>query len=344
LFTLISKRGFFLFLAAICFVFIGSEAAFRLRYFGADSVLRFWHYSGHVVEWTHLFENSPDPLIAYKLKANADVWYRGAILKTNSSGFRGERDFHSAPGRGPVVVLGRSVEMGTGVRMGEAWPEVLEKRIGEPVFNYGVSGYTWVQMKRVYDTVARETKPRLVLLPVYLLEWDLKIPATPSKVDLSWKQWLNPRFIVESFFLPGYLRHLSDEIGSRLVARDWDALATQKIMTERKTELESLDVLLGQLIAQIQSDGAKVVIIAMPRPRKELERHREEIRAGLKVWCEQHDVGLIHTDLELDRSFGFDDTIFPGDPHPKAWVHEKIADSVVRGLARLHVAVTERAY
>lgn len=66
-------------------------------------------------------------------------------VRTNALGLRGP----PPPGAGPwTLVLGCSTTFGWGVSADEAWPARLAERLGEPVVNGGVPGWSTVQAVR----------------------------------------------------------------------------------------------------------------------------------------------------------------------------------------------------
>lgn len=79
-------------------------------------------------------------------------------VRTNALGYRG-----GPPAEGGVACLGDSTTFGWGVEEDEAWPARLAARLGRPVLNGGVPGYTTVQGLATLDTVL-SARPRIVIL------------------------------------------------------------------------------------------------------------------------------------------------------------------------------------
>lgn len=81
-------------------------------------------------------------------RPNQRVRYRGALYTTNSRGVRGpEMSVEKRPGTFRIAVVGDSYTMGSGVRLEEAYPALLEANLnatGGPrrfeVLNFGLSG------------------------------------------------------------------------------------------------------------------------------------------------------------------------------------------------------------
>jgi lysophospholipase L1-like esterase len=82
-------------------------------------------------------------------------------ISINSSGFRGsDLDEETAK----VVALGDSFTFGWGVEMSETFTSQLEKILGLPTLNLGVSGYSTDQELLLFRRKKEELKPDVVLL------------------------------------------------------------------------------------------------------------------------------------------------------------------------------------
>ena len=90
-------------------------------------------------------------------------------VTTNSSGFRGQREYAMAraPGTRRIVLLGDSFTFGFGAEDGEVVSAVLEERLNaaEPgvrseVLNMGVSGFGQAEELVTWQERARDWRPR----------------------------------------------------------------------------------------------------------------------------------------------------------------------------------------
>ena len=94
-----------------------------------------------------------------------------SVVEIDSDGLRRHpRD--APPGRAPLLALGDSMTYGEGVEAAEAFPALLEARLGRPVVNAGVPGYNSRQMVAAGQALADRLDPPLVLL-VLAAAWDL---------------------------------------------------------------------------------------------------------------------------------------------------------------------------
>ena len=83
---------------------------------------------------------------------------RSFSVRTSAAGYRGPE-----PTPGAVLCLGDSTTFGWGVAEDDAWPAALSRRLGRPVTNGGVPGYSTHQgLARLEQ--ALDTRPAVVIL------------------------------------------------------------------------------------------------------------------------------------------------------------------------------------
>lgn len=97
---------------------------------------------------------------------------RRIVLETNRMGLR-DGEIRTGPGAPKLALaVGDSFTVGFGVQASEAWPEQLEKALGElpapwSVLNAGVSGYSLVQIRKTAEELLDALPVRLLLVGVY---------------------------------------------------------------------------------------------------------------------------------------------------------------------------------
>jgi hypothetical protein len=92
---------------------------------------------------------------------------------------RGLRDHaHAAPPRPVVIAIGDSMTFGEGVAAEEAWPAVLEHRLGARVYGAGVPGYGSPQMRGRLHRLLPTLRPDLVIVALSP-HWDQQRCAQP---------------------------------------------------------------------------------------------------------------------------------------------------------------------
>jgi lysophospholipase L1-like esterase len=103
------------------------------------------------------------PTRIWTLRKDLDTRFMGAPLHTDHEGWRTDP---AAPSGGPfrIYVLGDSLTFGWGVGDSQTWPALLQRRLGIPVRNASVPGYTTWQGMRVLHEVALPDRPEVVML------------------------------------------------------------------------------------------------------------------------------------------------------------------------------------
>ncbi len=139
--------------------------------------------------------SKPDPELGFVLTPNSNLFFgsnKGITidLQTDEHGFlKGE-----AEKNGSFTVVGDSFAFGFGVRKEDAWPNLLEKQLGEEVTNFGVYGYALWQ----YNTLMRKFKQfedKIILYGVYTNDFYVdesrSNPQTYYK-DHNWDLYQSP--------------------------------------------------------------------------------------------------------------------------------------------------------
>lgn len=111
-----------------------------------------------------------------KLAPNYDGWFAGVPVRTNSLGFRDDREYplEKPPGTFRILVLGDSVTFGHGSVAEHAYPFLLEQKlkawkpgVNWQVWNLGVPGYNTSQELAYLLEVGSTYKPDLVVVGFY---------------------------------------------------------------------------------------------------------------------------------------------------------------------------------
>lgn len=121
-----------------------------------------------------LFYNDPYLGVAYKpdlnvvLKGHPDYTYHMRTISLGYSGIGFRDDGIPSAGddiHGPVyaVAVGDSFTSGDGVEESQTWVENVQRRVGQPVVNLGVSRYASTQNERMLTRYGLPLQPRLVL-------------------------------------------------------------------------------------------------------------------------------------------------------------------------------------
>jgi len=129
-------------------------------------------------EWKQLHTldalNRTDDLILKWLKPNLDIMFKGARFQTNDKGLRDRPvSYENTPGTLRMILLGGSIEMGTGVTTEQTYENLVEDRLtAKNVFspyeeveivNFGISGVHLPQQIARVDSIVPMYQPQVVI-------------------------------------------------------------------------------------------------------------------------------------------------------------------------------------
>jgi len=105
-----------------------------------------------------------DAVIGWRLKPNRRFG-RGGIYRSNSQGFRSEREFDPSPQIPKVALAGDSFTFGMGVSGGAAFGSLLEQMLrGTAVYHLGIPGFGLDQMWLTLRHYGLPLHPRLAIV------------------------------------------------------------------------------------------------------------------------------------------------------------------------------------
>ncbi len=315
------------------------ELGVRIFTFGLQAIVSWQKYDPMPLQMTALVAAFPDEKLGWKLRPSLDTFYKGQVFTTNSHGFRDrERSVIPTPERSRLAVLGRSYEMGTGVGDAETWPAQLEDQFFQgrtDVLNFGVEGYSMLQVEAAFHRFAKNFKAQCVLLPLFYEEIDTVIqlqanplPTTLEKLSVSaWAEhFYLPRWVQQSFWW-ALFRHGSG---------DWSYLPLPSWRKPREmVAADSFATVVQRLVAAIQKENASVFLLPLPRLIRSSDKLYEKGRRLLDVYAHsQTNVVLVKELEQLHGDIGLAALATPGDPHFGGEFLERIADIVHTAVVR----------
>jgi lysophospholipase L1-like esterase len=181
------KKKWCLLFAATVFALLLGEAAMRLVALGTwMATVRAENRSeadgGQEATLRELIQPSDNNSLVYSLKPRFESHFRGVSVRTNSLGLR-DREIHSrkAPDEFRILGLGDSVMFGWGVEVHDSYLRRVETELNESyqhgfvtTVNCGVPGYNTVMEVEQYEKLGSKLDPDLVIL--HLINNDLQPP------------------------------------------------------------------------------------------------------------------------------------------------------------------------
>jgi lysophospholipase L1-like esterase len=285
--------------------------------------------------------------------------------RVNSAGFRGpERAREKPAGALRVVTLGDSSTFGLGVRYAQTWSARLEAELCElgfeaQVLDGGVIGYTARQGLERYRDLMRDYEPDVVIAAFGAVNEHFSNLSGSDAERIAECLGRDGRVGRLAATLRKNLRvlHLADWIveesrgGRKALVDSWYAENQRKIEAAqevgrvdwtgvRRVSPDEYDAALEALAADVDADGAKLVLVAMPRRPAFEESHpilaeytRRTKEAAARLRAPLYDAHAAFRDRarwdeEGERLYLTDDAV-----HPSPMGHAKIAAALAEIVA-----------
>lgn len=246
----------------------------------------------------YLFE--ADSRTLWKLRAGATIQFGereridGPPERVNADGFRGPRiPLARTPGVLRVATLGDSSTFGVGMHDDQTWSarlaaELKSRGVEAEVLNGGVDGYTIRQGIERWRSMVSRWKPDVVVAAFGAVNehWPVDETDAEKMQALAAAEGLGTRLrsIADASFVVQAARSMADPGGAERAAR---RLERQRAMQEylgphaaerswpfpRRVGLDEFRAAYGELQAEVEGAGARLIVVAMPRrPAAETER------------------------------------------------------------------------
>jgi hypothetical protein len=344
--------------ALLLVLVLGVEAAVRLALFGPEAVVTPWRFTNHFPMAAGLLEIEESD---FRLRANLDLFYKGARFSTNEHGFRGHSISVERPeGTFRIAVLGRSNTMGHGVGNTEVWTAQLEAKLdqrlsewqasetraaasgakirGFEVMNLGVSGHNVPAMLRAYDRWWARFEPNAILLEAYATDLEPQARLTLAR-DATAPSVQN---VLDYFFLSVIARRLAAEAG---LGRFAEVPAVERRGPTTPPVLDDSRALLDEFVAKRRAEGIPVLLVRLARPGRLARGFGPgSDTLAMRDWEDAH-IGSAWLDTAswVEGRAAATDRVFYGDDHPNARVHALYADALQSLLERTLLARQTRS-
>lgn len=322
------------------------EAGFRLHYFGVEALLHPVAYNPVGFLRTGFVEVDPDPAVAWRIRPSATGVFKGARFSSNEHGLRSPPvGKEKPPGEYRIAVLGASVTMGSGVDDEEVYARRLQALLDRDypgrfrVINFAVGGYELNQIIAAYERVVKPFSPDIVLLPMTVRAFLERTKTVQWPLSFAWFEPTELRSYMEHFFISLALRKWFSEFAGAHLSTDWRKLAPaaeeSKFSTIDYESVKTTELLLP-FLEKRSAEDVDVVITLLKSPWDLPEPYRRAALHVVRKELENVDrVSLIDTAEHIARDITLADTVYYGEKHPDATVHEEFARAIYQGLLPL---------
>ena len=274
-------------------------------------------------------------------------------VRTNSQGFRGNREFESmpAPNAYRIVILGDSVSFGYGVEEEKTFSAVLERKlrvigVNAEVINMSVSGFGTAEQLIQYENVGMKYHPQLVILGYFtndplnnavsrlydVQDGKLIRQKTNFQPGIIIRDRLHKvpfyTFLSQHSHLLNFFREKISGIILRKYAKNAVEDARPGVSGLSGKEKVLTVLLLSELAQKVTASGAKFIVVDIPD--KDLDPNLP--REGLKGL----DLTIVDVVGALDAAAKSGEKLYYDvDSHPNSKGHEIIAQEIFNKI-RVH--------
>ncbi|MCK5236729.1 MAG: SGNH/GDSL hydrolase family protein [Deltaproteobacteria bacterium] len=315
-------------------VFLLVEVIFRLVYFGPAAVIHPLKYNPFTMQRSALFIYSDDPGIGKRLAPNRKTIFKGARFTTNEFGYRERAVTLKKPvDTFRLAVLGRSFSMGFGVDDDEVYSRRLELLLNDyrsekyQVLNFAVGGYNLNQSSLSYEKHVRQFDPDMIILPIYPGEIESMLPIKYNRPPVF--SWLNfRRAYLRAFFTYEMYRKWYKKNINVVTPR-----GVYKAPKKKRRPTVNAEEVLFEFLERRRAEGVPVVIVVLPKIEKVYDK--QKVLKIKEVSDTREGVHFINVYELLGRKLDRSETIYPGDHHPNAGVHQLYAEHIFSGLKEI---------
>lgn len=329
------------------------EACFRLYYFGMPAVYNFWNYSPRSNMFTNIVTQHADPDIGYVMPAYLSTHFKAKPFNTNNRGFRlvPDNSFQSsntAQAAIKIAILGASNDMGAGVGDSEVYANVLQKNLNQlygsqiAVDNYAVGGYKALQIEKSFWEFVHNDRPDIIVIPVY--RELLNNVYQPRSLESIQPGFFNLRFKLIDFFCLNAVRKeykdlLNFATQNKLLGNTTHWHSDTPLQSDgSKRNLLQERVIYTRLINELKTTGYQVIIVSLPMI------HSSDFNYRLYQHSWDEWISTVSADLVIDRVLQLQhlmhsgNSVYPGDPHPNAYLHAITADILTEEIRPLLIS------
>jgi lysophospholipase L1-like esterase len=274
----------------------------------------------------------PDEALGHIHVANRTVELQNVRIAINSWGMRGPEPLAPSSGRQRILFLGSSITLGWGVAEEDTLAALVQRRLGDrvEVLNAGIGNYNAERYVNLYTGRLQDLTPSIVVVHYFLRDAEV-LPRTTGNFLMRNSQLALMLWQAASNVIHGRsdLSGLTDHYR-----------AMYAVDSEGRRRMEQA---LSDLDAHARQRGTRVVLAHMPDIHSLNPYPFGFVNDHMRGLAQR--LGWTYVDL-LDAFRDVQDPrslyAIPGDPHPNAAGHARMANVLVPVLSAMIVDGTRR--
>jgi lysophospholipase L1-like esterase len=300
----------------ICLVFglLGGEAILRLKNLSMQNYdIEMWRYA------RELKRPSDDPALGHEHIKNASALLQSVDIRTNEWGLRGGPVADVPAGGRRILVLGASITLGWGVKEEDTLSAVLERLFaekGQPVqvLNAGIGNYNAERYVKHFMKDLKALNPTDIVVHYFLRDAE-KLDAGGGNVLLR-----NSELAVTLWIA---MNRLIGPQGGKSIEDHYKA-----VYDPSSEGYRTMQSALQELADYAKANNIRITLAMVPDVHNLENYPFKDIHAHMKNVAERMGYGFV----DLLPAFGNlspkDVWAMPGDPHPNALGHKRMAEAL----------------
>ncbi len=330
---------------SIISIYLTLEFIFRIYFFGFYTIFNWNKYNPQGILVTDIVEEVEDPEICWKLKPNLNTIFKTKTFTTNSLGFRNrELELNKPSDKIRIAVLGRSITMGAGVNDYEVYTDVLQNQLDQwkpdsyEIINCAVGAHNIKQMFMYYETYVAKLNPDIILIPLTIKDLIKNVPINPPPLSLAIPKKTNLRYYFSFTFLYDSSRLLMKRKLNKIISTDWK----DRYLEANDTKIPTIASknILSEFIDKRNKEGISCYIMSMIRSEpKNIEDLKNSKKKFIDFVNKQKNVTFLDNYQYIIGNIPKKNTIYFGDNHPSASMHELFSNAVFQNIKEHHTKI-----
>jgi lysophospholipase L1-like esterase len=311
--------SFVVVLSSVCLTLLAAEGLIRLKNASMQNYdIEMWKYA------LKLKQPSQNPLIGHEHIPNQSAMLQSVTIRTNEYGLRGEPIHSQAQAPRRILFLGSSVTLGWGVQEDLTVTQRLQQMFDsahQPVeiLNAGIGNFNTQRYVELFFTKLHTLDPTDIVVHYVMRDAETLLPSKQNFIlrhsQLATTTWIVISRFLSKFNEPSLENHY------------------HTVYEPTSPGYQDMEKQLTKLSQYCQSNNIRLYFAMTPDIHDLVDYQYKDIHEKMKHLATT--LGFTYIDLlpALQGLQPEDIWAMPGDPHPNAYGHEKMATALYPVLA-----------